>query len=88
MKSRSHFSSATNEWQTPPAVNAKQKVGCAFAIVRTLVTQPIWYYLLYKILQAVEASDLMWFLYWVYFPVGIILIMVETITISVLDESG
>ena len=69
-------------------MNAKQKVGCAFAIIRTLVTQPIWYYLLYKILQAVEASDLMWFLFWVYLPVGIILVMIEAIMSSVFDEKA
>lgn len=69
-------------------MNAKQKVGCAFAIIRALVTQPIWYYLLYKILQAVKASDLMWFLFWVYLPVGIILIMVKSIMPSVFDEKA
>lgn len=69
-------------------MNAKQKVGCAFAILRILVTQPIWYYLLYKILQAVEATDLMWFLFWVYLPVGIVLLIVEAIMSSVFDEKA
>lgn len=32
---------------------------------------PIWYYLIYQILIRVEASELMWFLFWVYLPVGI-----------------
>lgn len=36
------------------------------------VTDPIGYYLLYKILEAVNASELMWFLYWVYVPVAIV----------------
>lgn len=36
-----------------------------------LVTLPIWYYLLYQILVRVDASELMFFLYWVYLPVGI-----------------
>jgi hypothetical protein len=69
-------------------MNAKQKVGCAFAIIRILVTQPIWYYLLYKVLQSVEATDLMWFLFWVYFPVGIVLLIVEAILSSVFDEKA
>jgi hypothetical protein len=69
-------------------MNAKQKVGCAFAIIRILFTQPIWYYLLYKVLQAVEATDLMWFLFWVYFPVGIVLLIVEAILSSVFDEKA
>ena len=29
---------------------------------------PIWLYLLYKILVAVNATELMWFLYWIYIP--------------------
>ena len=41
-------------------------------LLAILVTLPIWFYLLYKILDAVNASDLMWFLYVVYVPVGII----------------
>lgn len=38
------------------------------AIIVLLLTLPIWFYLLYKVLQAVNASDLMWFLYWIYIP--------------------
>jgi hypothetical protein len=38
----------------------------------TLVVFPIWYYLLYKILQAVNATELMWFLFWIYTPVHLI----------------
>jgi hypothetical protein len=34
------------------------------------IVAPIWYYLLYKILVFVNATDLMWFLYWVYLPIG------------------
>jgi hypothetical protein len=67
-------------------MSAKQKVGCAFAIVRVLVTAPIWYYLLYKILQAVGATDLLWFLFWVYAPVGIIMAVLEGVTSSIFDE--
>ena len=43
------------------------------ASVLTLgVTLPIWYYLLYKVLEMVGASEVMWLLYWVYMPVGIV----------------
>ena len=38
-----------------------------------LVTIPIWYYLLYKILQSIGATELMWFLFWIYVPVGILI---------------
>ena len=36
------------------------------------ITTPIWYYLLYQVLVRVNASELMWFLFWIYFPVGVI----------------
>jgi len=42
-------------------------------IVSLLVVMPIWFYLLYQILVAVEANELMWFLYWVYVPVGFLM---------------
>ena len=43
----------------------------AFAgILGLFVTLPIWYYLLYKVLQMVGATELMWFLYWIYVPAG------------------
>lgn len=41
----------------------------AIAVVSIFITAPIWYYLLYKILVAVSATDLMFFLYWVYVPI-------------------
>jgi len=41
-------------------------------ILSLLITMPIWYYLLYKILIAVNATDLMWFLYVAYIPVGFV----------------
>lgn len=41
-------------------------------IIWFFVTAPIWYYLFYKILVAVNASELMFFLYWIYMPSAII----------------
>ena len=49
-------------------------------LVGLFITGPIWYYLLYKILQAVEASELMWFLYWIYLPVAIIMGVVAKVS--------
>lgn len=42
------------------------------SILMLLVSTPIWYYLLFKILKAIEATELMWFLFWVYIPIVII----------------
>lgn len=44
---------------------------------------PIWYYLTYKILESINANELMWFLYWAYVPVGIIC----GVILNISDES-
>ena len=36
------------------------------------VSFPIWFYLLYQVLVRVQASELMWFLFWVYVPVQVV----------------
>lgn len=41
----------------------------AIGIITLFITLPIWFYLLYKILVMVGATELMWFLYWIYIPV-------------------
>lgn len=43
-----------------------------YGLLILFVTMPIWYYLLYKILEIVHATEVMWLLYWVYLPVGIL----------------
>lgn len=40
-------------------------------ILSVFVVMPIWYYLLYQILVRVNATELMFFLYWVYLPVAL-----------------
>jgi len=42
-------------------------------ILGVFVVMPIWYYLFYQILARVEATELMFFLFWVYLPVGILM---------------
>jgi hypothetical protein len=46
----------------------KAALAVLAAVLVLLVTLPIWFYLLYKVLVAVNATDLMWFLYWAYVP--------------------
>jgi hypothetical protein len=41
-------------------------------LLAIFVTLPIWFYLLYKVLEATNASELMWFLYWIYLPAAIL----------------
>lgn len=45
-------------------------------LLAMFISLPIWFYLLYKILEAVQASELMWFLYWVYLPASIFITLV------------
>ena len=37
---------------------------------------PIWFYILYQVLSAIEASELTWFLFWAYIPVTIFILIV------------
>ncbi len=41
-------------------------------LLALFVIMPIWFFLLYRILEAVNASELMWFLYWAYLPASIL----------------
>ncbi len=41
-------------------------------ILSVVIALPIWFYLMYQILVRVQASELMWFLFWVYVPVTIL----------------
>ena len=43
-------------------------------IISVLLTTPLWFYLIYKILILVEATELMWFLFWIYIPASLIVI--------------
>ena len=40
-------------------------------LITLFISLPIWYFLLYNVLKYVQASELMWFLYWGYVPLGI-----------------
>jgi hypothetical protein len=50
----------------------KQKASLMAGVLTALFVLPLWYCLLYGILQRVGASDLMWVLYWVYLPIGMV----------------
>jgi hypothetical protein len=52
-------------------MNTNIMVGCVIT-VSSACGILIWYYLLYNVLVFVQATELMWFLYWVYVPVGLV----------------
>lgn len=49
----------------------KQKFTILVSILSICITLPIWFYILYQILTAIKASELTWFLYWVYVPISL-----------------
>jgi len=51
----------------------------ASGLLAYFVTMPIFFYLTYQVLVRVEASELMWFLYWIYVPVGILAVIMKTV---------
>jgi len=46
-----------------------EKAEIVAGIMSLFITGPIWFYLLYQILVRVQASELMFFLFWIYVPV-------------------
>ena len=48
-----------------------KKLKIIQALIALLVSLPIWFYLLHEVLERVQATELMWFLFWVYVPVSI-----------------
>lgn len=49
-------------------MKTKTKVSIIATALLSVINLPIWFYLLYKILVKVEASELMWFFYVIYVP--------------------
>lgn len=58
--------------QMGPFMSVKNPAKTCAVIISIFVTTPIWFFLIYKIMVAVNASELMWFLFWVYVPASLI----------------
>lgn len=50
-----------------------KKAAIVMGMISVLITMPIWFYLQYKILTMVNATELMFFLFWVYVPFSALL---------------
>jgi hypothetical protein len=48
-------------------------------LLAVFVTAPIWYFLMYTILSAIHPDRLIWFLFWVYVPVGLMLSVLQVV---------
>ena len=42
------------------------------ACIALLICAPLWFYLVYRILVAINADELTWFIYWTYVPVTVL----------------
>jgi hypothetical protein len=49
----------------------KTKIGCVLAAVQILVISPLSFYAQYLLLKHVGATDVMWLLFWINWPVSI-----------------
>lgn len=49
------------------------------ALLAVFAVMPIWFYLLFQILSAIDASKLTWFLFWAYVPAAIFVQVVAKI---------
>ena len=54
-----------------------KKLEAVKNLVAFLITIPIWFYLLHSILVAINATDLQFFLFWVYVPFATFVHMVK-----------
>lgn len=57
-----------------------KKLKIISGLLAVFVTLPIWFYLLHEVLERVNATELMWFLYWAYWPVSIFVVLISKIT--------
>jgi hypothetical protein len=47
-----------------------KKLKIVQGLLAVFITLPLWFVLLYRLLDSTEANELTWFLYWVYVPVA------------------
>jgi hypothetical protein len=53
-----------------------KKMKILAAIFSTFITIPIWMYLFYQVLVRIQATELMFFLYWIYVPAHVFMVFV------------
>jgi len=46
------------------------KIKFVNGIIMMCIQLPIWYFMMYQLLDFMKADNLLWFLFWVYVPVG------------------
>lgn len=56
-----------------------KKILIVAGLAGVLMVVPIWYFLLYTILSAIQPDRLVWFLFWIYIPASLFVQVVEKI---------
>ena len=60
-----------------------KKIKILTGVCMIFLTLPMWYWLFYQILERVEATELMWFIYWAYVPIALFLAVVKAVLDSI-----
>lgn len=56
------------------------KLKIVSGLLAIFIGLPIWFYIMYQVLDAVNATELTWFLYWIYLPVTMFVSFVSKVT--------
>ena len=54
-------------------------IGCLFGMLSLFLVAPMWYAMLFGILQSIDAKPWMWVIYFIYVPSGIVVSSLEKI---------
>jgi hypothetical protein len=66
--------------------DAKVGLGCVQGIF-SVASGIIFYVLLHMILNHINATDVMWTLYWIYLPIAILILCVGAVVRNVLSNA-
>jgi hypothetical protein len=48
-------------------------------LIQCCVRYPIWFFLLFTVLNAIHPDRLVWFLFWVYLSLGLLIALVQAV---------
>jgi len=65
----------------------KKKLVAITGMLGIFIILPIWWYLTYKVLVIVEATELMWFLFWIYVPANLFVHVLTEVVKNTKDTS-
>jgi hypothetical protein len=72
----------------PEEAQVKNPISAIATFCSFTVTTPIWLILLYRVLSRTNAGELDWFLYWIYLPMHILIVILLAIVKVIEDEQG